>query len=407
MYNNVQSNRMSEKANKLTEQLMLDPNKWIEKWAVDNESKSFFNKNWEEKIDSQLYDGMKENLKLLPEACKTEDTQHWLDLKMSASKHAISKIVQWMHNMTCSDDEDDEGFIMYDSDDDGDDYQAHKKDEHLRNHNKVVVSKEDVCLFLYQLQYNVVFDMGFKIKSGAENGQKRCYCPCGNAMKNWRKEFYLGGISGKGTKIDCSEGRGKANYTANDFLEHCRQNSIADCPIHYGIHAYVNKIHNLYISSKGKKTDYEAQVTNYVPSHPEEQSFVKCTNNNTKEELAQVCTKNNILNVNVLKCKEHKKQKLTSKKDCIGLQNITSQSSNVPDTIMNAKKDKEASKKVYKFTDTHQKINTFTKGTAVKKILKKLYIKNQTIKKILNYQTLIEEGYTILVHNLVMKEIKN
>ena len=48
IYNNVQSNRMSEKVNKKTEQLVLQPNIWMENWKMQNESKPFFKMNWEE-----------------------------------------------------------------------------------------------------------------------------------------------------------------------------------------------------------------------------------------------------------------------------------------------------------------------------------------------------------------------
>ena len=212
---------MSEKVNKLTEQLILDPNKWMEEWKVQNESKAFFKMNWEEKIASQLYDGIKEDVKCLPKACKTEENQDWLDLKMYASKDAILKTVQWMHNSICSDDADDGVDSMADSYDDNDAYMEHKKNEHSRNPNKVMVSKDDVCYFLYQLQYNVVFDMGFKIKIGADNGTKRCYCPCGSTMKHWREQFFLVSIAGKGTQTDCGEGHGKTKFNANDLLEHC------------------------------------------------------------------------------------------------------------------------------------------------------------------------------------------
>jgi hypothetical protein len=163
---------MSEKVNKKTEQLMLQPNMWMERWKVNNQSVRFFNMNWEEKIASQLCDGIKEDVKRLPNFCKTEENQDWLDLKMAASKEAILKTVQWMENTKSSDDEDESFDSMHNSDDDDDPFMEHKKDEHPQNHNKKMVSKEDVCYLLYQLQYNVVFDMGFKIKIGVDNGKK-------------------------------------------------------------------------------------------------------------------------------------------------------------------------------------------------------------------------------------------
>ena len=128
IYNNVQSNRMSEKVNKKTEQLMLQPNMWMESWKVNNQSVRFFNMNWEEKIASQFCDGIKEDVKRLPNFCKTEENQDWLDLKMAASKEAILKTVQWMENAKCSDDEDENFDDMHNPEDDDDPMMQYKKD---------------------------------------------------------------------------------------------------------------------------------------------------------------------------------------------------------------------------------------------------------------------------------------
>ena len=64
-------------------------------------------------------------------------------------------------------------------------------------------------------------------------------------MKHWREQFFLNTIAGKGTQTYCGEGHGKTKFYANDLLEHCRQKGNGDCPIHYGIHNYVNTLHSL------------------------------------------------------------------------------------------------------------------------------------------------------------------
>ena len=175
-----------------------------------------------------------------------------------------------MMKMTCVD-------SMADSYDDGDHYMEHKKNEHSRNPNKVMVSKDDVCYFLYQLQYNVVFDMVFKIKIGADNGNKRCYCPCGNTMKPWREQFFLNSIAGKGFKTYCATSKGKKKIFPSDLLGHCKDVHNGWCPIHYGIHSYVSTLHALFISSKGEKTNYEVKVKTNLHPNTEQQSVVECT----------------------------------------------------------------------------------------------------------------------------------
>ena len=89
---------------------------------------------------------------------------------MSASKHAILGTIQYMHKPASSDDESVDS--MNCSDDDDDHYQSHKNTS-SRNKEEVMLSKEDICLFLYQLQYNVVFDMGFKVTTGERFEKKR------------------------------------------------------------------------------------------------------------------------------------------------------------------------------------------------------------------------------------------
>ena len=61
--------------------------------------------NWEEKIASQLYDGNQSDLFYLPDACKTEEKEEWLQKKMSASKRAILQTIQYMPMAENSDDE--------------------------------------------------------------------------------------------------------------------------------------------------------------------------------------------------------------------------------------------------------------------------------------------------------------
>ena len=53
--------------------------------------------NWEDKIASQLYNGNKRDLFYIPDACKTEEKEEWLQKKMSASKHAILQTMKFMH----------------------------------------------------------------------------------------------------------------------------------------------------------------------------------------------------------------------------------------------------------------------------------------------------------------------
>ena len=105
IYNNVQSNRMSEKVNTLTEQIMLKPNEWMDNWKVENVSKGFFSMYWEEKIASQLYDGNKRDLLYLPDACKTQKNEEWLQKKMCASKQEILETMKFMHNTEDSDED--------------------------------------------------------------------------------------------------------------------------------------------------------------------------------------------------------------------------------------------------------------------------------------------------------------
>ena len=142
---------------------MLKPNVWIEKWKIENVRKYYFKMNWEDKIASQLYDGNKRDLFYLPDTFKTEEKEEWLQKKMSASKHAILQTMQFMYMPENSDDESVDS--MHCSEDDDDPFTSGQKSSSI-NVDEVMLSKEYVCLFLYQLQYNVCFDMGFKVTSG-------------------------------------------------------------------------------------------------------------------------------------------------------------------------------------------------------------------------------------------------
>ena len=186
----------------------------------------------------------------LPDACKTEENEEWLEKKMYASKHAILQTMQFMDVPENSDDESEDS--MHCKEDEDDPFTSGRKSS-SRHIDEVMLSKDDVCLFLYQLQYNVCFDMGFKVTTGPSSAHKRCYCPCGNTMKPWREQFFLNGISGKGCKTSCDTIKGKNNMLPSALLGHCKDVHTGGCPIHYGIHSYVSTLHALFIRSKGEK----------------------------------------------------------------------------------------------------------------------------------------------------------
>ena len=97
------------------------------------------------------------------------------------------------------DDEDsDNSDLMYeDSWVEDDIYGNHTARTGKRKVPEPAVSEDDVCLFLHAVQYNVLFDMGFKVQGSSKNDEVNCYCPCRRHMEPWAAQFFLTDISGK------------------------------------------------------------------------------------------------------------------------------------------------------------------------------------------------------------------
>ena len=230
--------------------------------------------NWNQKIASQLYEGNERYLPNLPDSCQTQEHEEWLQKKMCASKQEILETMQFMHNTEDSDEESRDS--MHCSEEEGEPYSSGNKSS-SRNVNDVMLSRDNVCLFLYQLQYNVCFDMGFKVTTGASLDKKRCYCPCSKHMEPWREKFFLNGIAGKGSKTFCEPSKGSKNMFPSGLLQHRKDVNTCMCPFYYGIHSYVSTLHAAYISSKGTKTNYEVEVEAKSHTNTEQQSVVECT----------------------------------------------------------------------------------------------------------------------------------
>ena len=101
----------------------------VKKAYIPNKNLPFFNMEWKDKIRSQLKFFNDKFVGDLPHVCTAEEHVYWSSNKAKSSNQAISETIDFFRKST--------------------------QNDH--------VSEDDIRSFVGSLQYNVVFDMGFKV----------------------------------------------------------------------------------------------------------------------------------------------------------------------------------------------------------------------------------------------------
>ena len=133
--------------------------------------------DWKEKIAIQLFQGNQEFLSYLPHACQAQENDEWLKKKMKASEYAISETIKFMNNFTiqmnpqCEDSDVSEDMDLGACDNDI--YGRNNATSINKKITELSVSEDNICLFLNQLQYTIVFDMGFKVTGSRSEYKKQ------------------------------------------------------------------------------------------------------------------------------------------------------------------------------------------------------------------------------------------
>ena len=160
--------------------------------------------DWNEKIASQLFQGNQAFLSDLPRAFQAQENDEWLKNKAEELKNAISETIIFMRNLImeinrqCDDEDTDKSTDMsLGAWENEYFYGNNRATSRKKRITELSVSEDDIRLFLDKLQYNLVFDMGFKVADPRNEYKNKCYCPFSNQMEPLRKYFFPNGISGK------------------------------------------------------------------------------------------------------------------------------------------------------------------------------------------------------------------
>ena len=97
-------------------------------------------------------------------------------------KHAIPETIKFMRNLImemdrqCDDEDSDKYTGVSLGSWENDDFNGNNRANSIKKIiTKIYVSEDDISLFLEKLYYNVVFDMGFKVKCPRNEDKKKCY----------------------------------------------------------------------------------------------------------------------------------------------------------------------------------------------------------------------------------------
>ena len=98
-------------------------------------------------------------------------------------------------------------------------------------------TENDIKLFVGSLQYNVVFDMGFKVFHSSLKDTKYCNCPCNTYMAPWRNQFKLNNI-GLRDKYGLFPACNGIKVTSSELIEHLGCDKVQNFPLHFGVSIY-------------------------------------------------------------------------------------------------------------------------------------------------------------------------
>jgi len=216
-------------------------------------AKSFGGLTWKQKNESQLqkFEGQANNKQHdrtvddLPAEWENEDSDEMKIRKSEAAEFAGRMAYKRMRD--CCDDDDDDS--DNDSDEDNDGY-------YMRKQSKFLYTRDDIKYFFHDMQYNVMFDLGFRVTGFAIEDENNCYCPCSTQMHGWRKYFGHTGIAGKGNPAHCGNAH---KFTPEGLVNHLFTlgTDTKSCVIHYGIFHYLHRVHGDKWGSVGHKALYK------------------------------------------------------------------------------------------------------------------------------------------------------
>ena len=84
--------------------------------------------------------------------------------------------------------------------------------------------------------------MGFKVLDGSMKDKKYFNCPCSTFMAPWRNKFQLNEI-GERNDISFFQPCLGEKVTSSEFIEHLGCDQVQNCPLHFGVKAYISALY--------------------------------------------------------------------------------------------------------------------------------------------------------------------